>query len=412
MKIYRVLTFCLLAIIASLSSAEEGSKYNLLIEKFEEIDRIKGVSATRGRFNDELKGVKKGDGIELSLNGKKLHFNIRSVRKGKGKLSFSGFGAGAADFITMAENNGKVVGSIQVQGKLYKVRPGLDNEIVITEVSTSNFIDHDRNYYESFDGSLNSEVSPPLSAESALDSGSEITVLVAYTSAFEADAGDVSAYMDLLEEETNTSYANSQINTSVKIVHAYKTSYEDSGSFSDDLSFFSNSSNAETAELLQLRELYNADIMMILTGNDYGGCGQATVISAVESNALAAAKEACAAGYFSFGHEIGHLMGARHIVSTDPSTEPFPYGHGYCNTTPGTWRTVMAYGCSSDSGGDRIQYWSNPDVSINGDVTGSVDLEDNARVLNERSLTVANFRVSAEQENYAWLVPVISLILQ
>lgn len=414
MNPYRILTLSLIVLFSSNALSEQGTKYRLLTNISLTADHSKGGAVTQGKLNSELKNLKKGDEVELNIEDDRVNFKIRSVSKDDNKLSFSGFGTSITDFITIAENSGKTVGSIQTLGKLYKIRPGLNGGVIITEVSKSNLVDHDNNYFEILDAGLEEDFSGITTKAETSDSGEQISVIVAYTNRFKVDAGDVTAYMDLLEEETNVSYANSQINTTVKIVHAYETSYAGSGSFATDLDFFSNSNNTETAELLQLREVYNADVMILLTGNDgYAtSCGRAKVIGATEANALAAAREGCAAGYFSFGHEIGHLIGARHIISQDPNTEPFSYGHGYCNTTPQTWRTVMAYNCPSNSGGGRIQQWSSPDVFINGEVTGSANIEDNARVLNERALEVANFRVSENPQNYSWMVPIVSLILQ
>ena len=156
------------------------------------------------------------------------------------------------------------------------------------------------------------------------------------------------------------------------------------GSFYTDRTYFTNASNAETAELYGLRDTYAADIMIVLTGNSYGFCGLANGIGVGAADALGFASEQCAAGYYSFGHEIGHLFGARHIITQDPNTTPYAYGHGYCNVTSNTWRTVMAYNCPSGTGGPRIQQWSNPNVSLSGQPTGTTHTEHNARVWRRR----------------------------
>ncbi|MFA0813775.1 M12 family metallo-peptidase [Microbulbifer epialgicus] len=366
---------------------------------FKEPRKNKKPIVKRGRFNVDIRKIITGDELEVVINGKLSRFKTKNVNRRKNRISFSAFGQKKGDFLTIAENNGNVVGSIQMSGKLYKVRPGEGNTTDIIAVPSSTLIDHDINYYEDFPVDVDERPSNVDLSLGSLDPAEKFTVIVAYTSNFESDAGDVVAYMDLLEEETNVSFLNSNVNTSVEIVHSYKTSYEGSGDFDVDRDFFSNSANPETSELLRLRETYKADIMMVLTGNSgYFYCGVAREIGATESTALALAREGCAAGYFSFAHEIGHLFGARHIITRDPSMEPFSYGHGYCNSTPSTWRTVMAYGCPSNTGGPRIQQWSNPGVFINGETTGSINVEDNARVLNERALEIANFRVSEASE--------------
>ncbi len=295
-----------------------------------------------------------------------------------------------------------MVGSLLQNGTLYKLRPAADGSTLIIQVSNETLIDHPEDYQEKVESQSKSPA-----AISQNDSADEFTVIVAYTSGFAAVAGDITAYMDLLELETNTAYQNSDVSTSVKIVHSYQTSYVDTGDFFDDLTYFGNEANPEAAELRTLRDSHNADLMIILTGNaGYSFCGVASGIGVSEDQAYALASETCAVGYYSFGHEIGHLFGARHIISQDSSSTPFSYGHGYCNVGTGEWRTVMAYNCPFNTGGPRIQHWSNPNVTIASEPTGTVALEHNARVLNERALEVANFR--SEDDFLLLVLPAIN----
>ncbi len=116
----------------------------------------------------------------------------------------------------------------------------------------------------------------------------------------------------------------------------------------------------------------------------------AAAIKATATSAFAAAHYTCITGYYSFGHEVGHLQGARHDRYVDSSTSPYPYGHGFIPASK-SWRTIMAYGnnCSNCT---RIQYWSNPLKTYGGVAMGTAAYEDNARVLNETRGTVAGFR--------------------
>ncbi|MDP5210347.1 M12 family metallo-peptidase [Microbulbifer sp. 2205BS26-8] len=359
-----------------------------------------------GKFNENVKKITHDSKVAFDLKDKKILFKIdRIVKKGVERFSFSASSADRGN-IHISENNGRVVGSMNYAGKLFKIRPDENGDTVLIEVPKEELIDHDEAYQENYNylPLIDQSLIDFGSVAEASDSDSEFTVIVAYTSNFANSAGDIAAYMDLLELETNMSYENSAVKTRVKIVHSYQTDYSDSGDFVTDIISFSNTSNAHTRQLYNLRNQYNADIMMLLTGNNYSACGRSRAVGATEQNALAAVRESCATGYYSFGHEIGHLFGARHIISQDPSMTPFPYGHGYCNVTPGTWRTVMAPNCPQGTGGSRIQYWSNPDISIQGQATGTRDIEFCAKVMNVRAAEVANFRVSPTP-NLAWLIP-------
>ncbi|MFS1526190.1 M12 family metallo-peptidase [Microbulbifer sp. 2304DJ12-6] len=353
-------------------------------------NEIKGV-INLGKYNTKIKNIQKNSKINLRIRDKDIVFKVKSIRK-KSTARFS-FSASGVDNNTLyiAKNNGQVVGSLHHAGKLFKLRPNKSGDTVLTEVPQETLIDHDNAYYEDF--TTNSL--PDNNVFTKSDTGLEFTVIVAYTAQFLTAAGNIDAYMDLLELETNTSYQNSDVQTSVNIVHAYQTSYNDTGNFYTDRDYFSNTNNPETQELHNLRDFYNADIMIVLTGNNYSFCGIARSIGATEDQALALGRESCATGYYTFAHEIGHLFGARHIISQDPNVTPFSFGHGYCNVTANTWRTVMAYGCPLGTGGQRIQQWSNPNVFINNETTGTVDVEFNAKVMNLRADEVANFRISS-----------------
>ena len=95
----------------------------------------------------------------------------------------------------------------------------------------------------------------------------------------------------------------------------------------------------------------------------------------------------------------------RHDIGTDPNTSPFAYGHGYISPSK-RWRTIMAYPVPNTYCA-RILYWSNPDIIYPVDNTpmGSYNKEDNARVLNQFGVRVANFR----PYEYTVIVPNIDI---
>ncbi|MDP5211034.1 M12 family metallo-peptidase [Microbulbifer sp. 2205BS26-8] len=387
----------LLIILLLANNAYAESIYDLFVQHANKNHGTQSLKDNRkeiinlGKYNKGITGIPKGSRISFRAGDKNFIFNVKTTRKKSAdRFSFSASGPDN-DALYVAEKNGRVVGSLHHQGKLYKLRPNTNGDTLLVEVPRETLVDHDDSYYEEFEHNF-------LSNDDLLeknDSESEFTVIVAYTPQFSSAAGNVDAYMDLLELETNTSYENSDVNTSVKIVHYYQTNYNDTGSFYADIDYFSNTGNPQTQELYNLRNTYNADIMIVLTGNNYSFCGIARAIGATEDQALALGRESCATGYYTFAHEIGHLFGARHIISQDPNVTPFSFGHGYCNVTANTWRTVMAYGCPPGTGGQRIQQWSNPDVFINNQATGTIDVEFNAKVMNLRAEEVANFRISS-----------------
>jgi hypothetical protein len=136
-----------------------------------------------------------------------------------------------------------------------------------------------------------------------------------------------------------------------------------------------------------------------------------SVSPAFDDWAFAVVELDCAATYYTFGHELGHNMSARHDWYMDAAQTPYTYSHGYANPA-GSWRTMMAYndGCAAvGTNCTRIPNWSNPAVSYAGQPTGVPEGTstscttgapypycdaDNAKTLNKTAYTVANFRQS------------------
>ena len=189
---------------------------------------------------------------------------------------------------------------------------------------------------------------------------------------------------------TNQSFINSQIEFQIELVYAGQTNYTES-IFLTDLSRFKDPDDGYMDEVHTLRNKYSADVCVLLI-NDSLSCGMASGIGVTGDNAFCVVStySTCATTNYSFGHEIGHLLGCRHDPFVDNSTTPFAYGHGYVHPSK-TWRTIMAYG-NACNWCPRLPYWSNPNVIYNGSPMGTTATHDNTRVWNERSNTVMAFR--------------------
>ncbi len=234
-------------------------------------------------------------------------------------------------------------------------------------------------------------------ANAAGDSGATIELLVAYTPSAATSSGDINSLIDLAIAETNTSFANSGITPRVHLAGKLALTYTESGKTYDTImaDFVGNGSVAAQ------RNAVAADVAVLII-NQTDWCGLANDIGGGAATAFVLVHYGCATGYYSFGHEIGHIVGARHDMPTDGTLTPFAYGHGHLQkAASGGWRTIMGYNCTDGTCPTRIQYWSNPSVSFGGKVTGEATRENNARVWNERGPTVAAFRSPASGPAYS-----------
>ena len=268
-----------------------------------------------------------------------------------------------------------------------KLKEACDN---LQEESDHLSFDDENSHHHDFgiENDDNIVFSPILKAAAAYDC--KIRVLVLYTQNAQSSVNNIKNTILTAVALTNQSFINSQIDYQIELVYVGLTNYTESG-FYTDLSRFRNTGDGYMDEVHTLRNKYSADICVLLI-NDCEYCGLATGIGVTESNAFCVVSSCgkCATTNYSFGHEIGHLLGCRHDPYVDSSNTPFSYGHGYVHPS-NTWRTIMAYkdACGSCP---RKQYWSNPNVNYNGSPMGTTATHYNTRVWNQRSQTVMAFR--------------------
>jgi hypothetical protein len=209
--------------------------------------------------------------------------------------------------------------------------------------------------------------------------------------------------------ETNQGYANSGVIHRVRLVNTQEINYVESSSISTDLSRLRSKTDGIMDEAHTLRDIYGADLVSLWVDTPENTCGIGYILSdpsfsaaALAVNGFSVAEQKCATGNYTFGHEMGHNMGAHHAkedLNSDGSvpTGAYPYSNGYKQQTGSNrFRTIMAY--DGDCKCPRIDYWSNPNVTSNGLPTGidpnSLDSAANYLTLNNTRTLVANFRAT------------------
>lgn len=236
------------------------------------------------------------------------------------------------------------------------------------------------------------------------DDGSQIDVMVVYTATARAAAGGTAAMQSLIDlavSETNQAYQNSGVTQRLRLVRAEEVAYTETGNMNTALNCITSTTDGCLDNVHTLRNTYGADLVSFWVENGGGYCGLGWMMASVSPSfagfGFNVVARSCATGYYSFGHELGHNMGARHDVYVDSPSTPYSYAHGYTNPgAPSPWRTIMAYNDACAAVGKncaRIQYFSNPTLTYGGAAMGNATA-DNRQTFNNTASTVANFRAS------------------
>jgi hypothetical protein len=194
----------------------------------------------------------------------------------------------------------------------------------------------------------------------------------------------------------------------VRLVHSVELNYSETADLAADLYCITWKTDGCLDSVHQLRDIHGADLVSFWVDDGGPYCGIAWLMTeataAFESLGFSVVDRDCATGNYTFGHELGHNMGAQHDRYVASQNGVYEYSFGYVYK-PDRWRTIMAYSTDCFDSGfycSRIPYWSNPNITINGVPTGIMsehpDSADNSKTINGILPTVSNFRPSSFSE--------------
>jgi len=318
------------------------------------------------------------------------HWEVRSGNN----FTWIGHIEGAEDSqLTLVVEDGVLVGNIRVSGESYQVRYMGEGVHVIREIDERFFPPEGEPIPDDNPSQANEPLlsSAEVQGDTAADDGSTLDVMVVYTPAARLAEGGTTAMKALINlaiVETNTAYSNSGVTPRVRLVHTEEINYTEVD-FEPDVQALQNASDGIMDNVHTLRDVHGADMVsLVVEDSDFNACGIGFVNSSLSAvQPFSVIDHRCLA-IFVLAHEMGHNMGLQHDRANQPLDGVFPYSHGYVDIL-NNFRTIMGTGSTT-----RIQHFSNPAVSFEGNPTGVDFQADAARSLNNTAFTVANWRES------------------
>ena len=355
-----------------------------------------------------------GEKIEVYLTHPKKYSVHRSVWVGKI------MGDDTSEVI-FARYNNALVGKIAVGSRRFLITTSSQGTEFLVEVPADfGAIKEDDAVIPPNKGAA--AVQKPKAAATTPDDGSRVDVFVGYTAAARDGAGGVDAIKALADAaiaEANVGNDNSQVNFDFAIVGTGLVNYDEAGQWDPAqsertnwdrmLARLVNKTDGFMDEIVSFRDNAQADIVMLfIEANQANGIAGLAYIMGTPSTsfeyfAMSLVKRVYAVGGVVAGHEMGHNMGSDHDRQHPSGQRSYLYSYGY-RPSNGAFATIMAYQDTCPGGGScpKINYYSNPDITYNGQAIG-IDYEadpanaaDNARSLNNTAPIVANFRTPVE----------------
>jgi hypothetical protein len=238
-----------------------------------------------------------------------------------------------------------------------------------------------------------------------------IDVMIVYTPAAknwaQTNEGGISNTVAAAMAKANLAASNSNLLLSYVLVHSAEVAYTEAGS-STDLDRLTAKTDGYMDNVHDLRNQYAADFVVLLSfTEDTGGLGWLLNDRyGREDWAFSLTRVQQASGSYTMIHEIGHNMGAHHHKDQNFQAGPTNWTNWSENQWSAGWRwqgndnlyycDLMTYTAGSyfpdGRTHTRVPYFSNPNITYQGQPIGHAVDGDNARTLREVRYYTAQYR--------------------
>jgi len=219
---------------------------------------------------------------------------------------------------------------------------------------------------------------------------------------------------------SNQAFIDSDIQITLRLVHAEQINYPNSNSNETALQALTNG-NGVFSGVAELRIQYGADLVSLIRPYSslyHNNCGIAWLnglngsdISLAVDDGFSVISNGEEGGYYcddtTLVHELGHNMGSEHDRDHASYEGAYPYSYGYDRSGRNAFGTIMSYD------GPTLNYFSNPDISeCNGQPCGideaQINSANNALSMNNTRAKVAGFMAEIVTNNIAIYFPHIA----
>ena len=335
--------------------------------------------------------------LELSKNQLSTFYKQKSFVTDSQKVVWQGTGKDHS-FISLIQSPVGISGTVSNRLGTWMIRPLNDGNYVL-EKQDDDLNEHEDDLVRSFAARAEAAIELNHNIQTAPPEGfvseNRIRILVYYDSQLMAEFPNLLDLIELDFANGNLALQNSQIDAEYIIAAMIPIDESDSANTLSDMQLRAGNFVA----LDKMRAKHQADLVhTYTTANNH--CGQASITVFPDGRirpSRALGVTACP-GSMVFAHEIGHNLGALHNrFSEKVEDDDHNYNFGYVDLQQ-QFRTVMAYAGECAIQGltcPHIPYYSNPEVTYQGQVTGIAEGElaaaDNSAMLNRSINIVANF---------------------